>query len=162
MAISILEIDVRDQAFKDFQALFAKYQHQVDSMPGAWGKIDSAVNKATNPFSKIGAIIDGTAEKIRKAETAQAKFKAAATGTGKVFGVMAQSTKSIAGHLKNATMQLLKWASLTTLFSGLIGGGGLFGIARLAQSASNSRRESQGLGITPGEHEAAKVNYQKL
>ncbi len=187
MAIAIIDIDVNDESFKEFQVLFAKYKDQVEGMPAAWrkvtaasdgaanagsgggdktakawGRVDAEVKKSSNIFSKFSAIVGGTVTQIDKAKTAQQKFNAVATGTGKTFGVIAKSTATTAGNIKDITLQLLKWASLTTVFAGLAGGGGLFGIARLAQSAAQSRRASQGLGITAGEHEAAKINYEKL
>jgi membrane-bound lytic murein transglycosylase B len=161
-AKSIIEIDVRDQAFKDFQSLFSRYQTQVESMPDAWGKVDRAIKSTQNPFKQISAVVGGLKKNLKDAQTTQEKFKIAAQGTGKVFGIMAGNTKKLAVNIGSVTKNLLRWASLTSVFSGLLGAGGLFGMNRLAESVSNSRRESQGLGISTGEHEAAKINYQKF
>lgn len=75
---------------------------------------------------------------------------------------MARSTRSVASHVKDATMQLLRWASITGVISGLLGAGGLFGISRLAQSAAGQRRSAQGLGVSPGEQNAFRVNYGRI
>jgi soluble lytic murein transglycosylase-like protein len=159
---SIIDIEVRDQAFKDFSALFAKYQTQLGKLPGSWDKVDAAIKQTTNPFKQIHAILSGTVEQLNAARTAQEKLRLSAQASGKVFGVMATSTGKLARNIKSATLDLLRWGSLTAVFSGLLGAGGLFGLNRLAAAAGNSRREAQGLGVTPGEHEAAKINYQKL
>ncbi len=159
---SIIDIDVRDQAFRDFQALFEKYQTQVDSLPGAWSKVDRAIKSTSNPIKQIGAIATGMNEKLKAAQTTQEKFRISAQATGKAFGVMASSTTKLASNIKDVTVNLLRWASLTSVFSGLLGAGGLFGLNRLGEAAANSRREAQGLGISAGEHTAAQINYQKL
>ena len=39
-ARSVLAIDVDDKAFKEFKALFDKYQEQLKKLPGAWGATD--------------------------------------------------------------------------------------------------------------------------
>ena len=159
---SIIDIEVRDQAFKDFSALFAKYQTQLGKLPGSWDKVDAAIKQTTNPFKQIHAILSGTVEQLNAARTAQEKLRLSAQASGKVFGVMATSAGKLARNIKSTTLDLLRWGSLTAVFSGLLGAGGLFGLNRLAAAAGNSRREAQGLGVTPGEREAAKINYQKL
>ena len=159
---SIIDIEVRDQAFKDFSALFAKYQTQLGKLPGSWDKVDAAIKQTTNPFKQIHAILSGTVEQLNAARTAQEKLRLSAQASGKVFGVMATSTGKLARNIKSITLDLLRWGSLTAVFSGPLGAGGLFGLNRLAAAAGNSRREAQGLGVTPGEREAAKINYQKL
>lgn len=161
-AKSIIDIEVRDQAFKDFAALFAKYQKQVENVPKGWDKVGAAVKNAHTPFTKVSAAIKSTVDLLKEAHTAQEKFKLSAQLTGKAFGGMATGAGKLAKSIKGMTLDLLKWGTLTGVFSGLLGAGGLFGMDRLARAASTSRREAQGLGISPGEHEAAKINYQKL
>ncbi len=75
---------------------------------------------------------------------------------------MARNAKTFVGHITDATKTLLRWGELTGLIGGLLGGGGLFGIDRLAIGAGNSRRSAMGLGVTPGEEKAFDVNYGRL
>lgn len=159
---SIIEIDVRDQAFKEFAALFEKYREDVETVPNAWAKVDKAVKSTANPFKKIGLIVGSTAEQIHKAEGFQEKLRISAQGSAKAFHAMGQSAGKLAVGIKDITLNLLRWGSLTSVFASLLGGASLFGLDRLAQAASASRREAQGLGITPGEHEAARLNYSKV
>ena len=159
---SVIDIDIRTQAWDEFQAAFNKYRKAVDDAPDAWAKVDKAVKASSNPFKQISAVLQGTTAQIRQAATAQEKLRISAVGTGKVFGTMAKSTAALAKNIKAVTLDLLRWGSLTSVFSGLLGAGGLFGLDRLAQAAGNSRRESQGLGVSPGELQAARINYQKL
>ena len=74
----------------------------------------------------------------------------------------ARNSRTSPRHITDATKQLLKWASLTTVFSGLLGAGGLFGIDRLAESASNSRRSAQGLNLTIGEQKAFETEFGRV
>jgi soluble lytic murein transglycosylase-like protein len=159
---SIIDIEVRDQAFKDFAQLFAKYQKQVENVPKGWDKVGAAIKAANTPFDKVAAGVKSTVDLLKNAHTAQEKFRLSAQLTGKAFGSMATGAGKLAKNIKAVTLDLLKWGTLTGVFSGLLGAGSLFGMDRLARAASTSRREAQGLGISPGEHEAAKVNYQKL
>lgn len=159
---SIIDIDIRTQAWDEFQSAFNKYRKAVDDAPDAWAKVDKAVKASANPFKQIGAIFAGTNEQMRQAATAQEKLRIAATGTGKVFSTMGKSTATLAKNIKAVTLDLLRWASLTSVFSGLLGAGGLFGLNRLAASVSGARREAQGLGVSSGELQSARVNYQKL
>jgi hypothetical protein len=75
---------------------------------------------------------------------------------------MVRSTASVSANIIGATRSLLKWTALTSVFSGLLGAGGLFGIERLAQSAAGQRRSAAGLGVTPGEERAFGLNYGRL
>lgn len=186
-AKSIIEIDVQDQAFKDFQGLFARFQDSLAGLPGAWSQLNKAVSVTKTPLKEIENTVDSTTSKIEEAgqaqekvngklgiaikaiganlsgvKAAQDKVKVSADGTAKNFKGMSKDSGTLAKNLKDVTLSLLKWGSLTGVFSGLLGGGGLFGLERLGASASNSRRESQGLGVKPGDLSAARTNYQKF
>lgn len=171
MAKSILDIEVNDEKFQKFQEQFAKYQAALKAMPRQWtkvgedmnGALDSAktkVEKMGVSVGKIGAtmgVVFGDAiNKIDKMGVVMAKNSKEAA---RQFNEMSKNTGPLAKNITNATTQLLKWASLTSVFGGLLGAGGLFGIGRLAQGASDTRRQAQGYGVNSGELRAAQTNY---
>jgi flagellar protein FlgJ len=162
VAQSIIQIDVLDDSFEAFQARFLKYQEQVTKQPEAWKRIGSSIKSTDNEFVKLGKTVAETVKAVQYAAGRQEAFRAAAAGTAKTFVGMAKSSKQLVGHLKDGAAVLLKWSGMIGLMSGIVGAGGLFGIARLAASASQNRRESQGLGVSGGELQAAQINYQKI
>lgn len=72
---------------------------------------------------------------------------------------IAKDTKTFAANIGNATTSLLRWASITGVISGLVGGGGLFGIDRLAVAAGDQRRSALGLGVNPGQQSSFGINF---
>lgn len=145
-AKSIIDIDVNDEKFTRFQEQFAKYQAALKGMPSQWGKIGAT----------MGGALDATLDKLGKAGTAIGK---SAGDTARQFRDMARSTGTVVKNIASATVQLLKWAGVTSAFGGLLGAGGLFGIGRLAQGANDVRRQSQGFGLSAGDLRAARINY---
>lgn len=162
VAKSIIEIDVLDTSFEAFQARFLKYQEQVAAQPSAWKRVGASAKSTDNEFVKLGKSIAETVKGVQYAASRQEAFKIAAAGTAKTFVGMTKSSKALVGNLKEGAAVLLKWSGIIGLLSGVVGAGGLFGIARLAASASQNRRESQGLGVSGGELQAAQINYQKI
>jgi hypothetical protein len=180
---SIHEIEIRDQAWKEFQKSFAKYQQalahggsawakinasfaahkkQIGSLPGTWGLVGKAANAAAQPFIKIAASVSVMNARLKVAPTYMGKMKVIAQSTVGVVDKIAKGAFSIAKNIGKATLSLLKWGGLASIFSGLLGGVGLFGIDRLAASAANSRRQSQGLGVGAGELKSAQINFSKF
>lgn len=161
-AKSIIEIDIDDSKFKAFHALFGKYQEQLAKLPGAWGKTDEAVKETGGSFLDMTAALLAQQELLKLNEERQEKMRREAAATGRSFHDMARDTGSLAKNIGSATASLLKWASLTTVFSGLLGAGGLYGIDRLAISASGQRRTAQGMGLSTAERNAFGINYGRV
>jgi hypothetical protein len=156
---SVIEIDVRDEAFKEFAALFGKYRTDLAALPGAWDKLDKAIKSTKNPITQLSAIGKTMSEEFKKAATFQDKLRVATLGAGKAFGAIAKSAGSAAKSIKGITLNLFKWASLSSFFTGILGGAGLFGLDRLGKAQGDQRREAQGLGVTTGELSASKISF---
>lgn len=184
---SILEIEVRDDAFEKFKKSFESYKESVQDSKKAWkdvgdtagealdktadavddvrqetDKIAESSGKAADNFNKQYAAIIGQATGLNKIANSQASASRSANQQAQFWHNIARSSKSFASNMANATRSFLQWASITGLVSGLLGAGGLFGISRLAQSAGESRRGALGLGVTPGEKSAFEINYGRL
>ena len=181
---SVISIDVQDEAFKQFNALFQKFHKEVSTLPGAWGNLDKAVKKteptfvkinellkdsknlatglvkayAPAPFKKIYDIVKQTNAEFKGAKTVADKFLITSKGIVKTFGTIAKSSFGLAKNIKDITLNIAKWAALG-LFTLAAGG---FGLDKLAQSASNQKREAGALGITTGQHQSAQVNFGRF
>lgn len=159
MAKPILNIAVDDTKFKEFLALYAKYEKALANSPAAWAKVTQSVAGTKKGFEELVAlqIAQIANEKLRAAAAEEAERRLRTSAD--TWRDMAKSSKTFAGNVVDATKSLLRWASLTSVVSGLLGAGGLFGIDRLAISASNNRRASQGIGSTIGERNAFNTNF---
>lgn len=153
-AKSILEIDVDDEKFKSFISAYQEYQKTLADMPKEWQAVTSVIVKGIPPLQQAAAQTD-------KAAKSQSAMQKAASETSKLLKGGADSAKKMAGDIKDATTSLLRWGSVLGVFSGLVGAGGLFGINRMALSASATRFTAQGLGTTAGGLNAADVNYSR-
>lgn len=184
---SIVEVDVQDSSFQRFAEMFQKYQDVLKKTPDAWKKVGDEVETvldktvtgvedveaATSGVEKAAAgaavsfrqtfiNVSGQAEAMRRVGTVQTAAGRAAHAQAQAWRDMAKSTRTFASNITEATRSLLRWASITGVISGILGGGGLFGIDRLAASAADSRRSARGLGMSPGEEKSFELNYKPL
>ncbi|HAT3955594.1 TPA: lytic transglycosylase domain-containing protein [Kluyvera ascorbata] len=180
-AKAIVDIAVNDDSFNSFLDKFNGYKKAVDELPEAWrmssrGIGDSAketekmrhsmdaVTKAfTDGVASITALnggLDQLNQSLDKAGKTQSDLNKKTSGASNFLSKASKDAKSLAGHLKDATTSLLSWGSIVGVFSGLAGAGGLWGMNRLAGSASAQRFTAMGLGTTAGGLNSAAVNFQ--
>ncbi|MEB6390671.1 lytic transglycosylase domain-containing protein [Kluyvera ascorbata] len=180
-AKAIVDIAVNDDSFNSFLDKFNGYKKAVDELPEAWrmssrGIGDSAketekmrhsmdaVTKAfTDGVASISALnggLDQLNQSLDKAGKTQSDLNKKTSGASNFLSKASKDAKSLAGHLKDATTSLLSWGSIVGVFSGLAGAGGLWGMNRLAGSASAQRFTAMGLGTTAGGLNSAAVNFQ--
>lgn len=159
---SVIDVEVNDEAFVTFKALFDRYKEQVAEMPGAWGEVDKAVGGVSATFGDVVAAMMAQATFAEALEKHERKRANEAERTSRAFKGLSIYSKDIAKNVAGATTQLLKWVSLTGVFSGLLGFGGLYGIDRLALNAASGRRSSLGLGIGYGEQKAFETDFGRI
>ena len=107
-------------------------------------------------------LIQAVTYRLRQRYAAQERADKITRTMAEKWQGIARSTKNVAANIAGATIQLLKWASITGLVSGLLGAGGLFGIDRLAFGVAAGRRSSLGLGTGIGEQRAFGANFGRL
>jgi len=122
VAKSVIEIDVNDEKFKAFQQAFDRYQKILDQQSKKWEQ----VNKA----------FDGINKK-------QKDFNKSVQDGSKGLKDAVITTGNIARNMASAALSAAKWIAF-----GAIGGG--FGLGGIAASASDYRKQAQGLGISTG------------
>lgn len=160
---SVIQVDVDDSKFKAFNALFAKYQSQLEKMPKQWAAVNAAqkvggkefLSAATNA-AKTASEAAKLAKNMERVAKGQKEVNKGAKDSNIEFRKAAETTGRIAKNVANTTFHLLKWVAL----GGVLGAAtGMFGMDRLAGGAGNTRRTAQGYGVSPGQLKAARVNF---
>lgn len=154
---SVYTIDVDDGAFKAFHATFEKYQRAVHKLPAVWSQISKTQSAGKNAFADMAAALMAQSELLHRARADAEGMSRATANTGRAMANLARHTKEVAGNLISATGSLLKWTGVTTIASGLVGGGSLYGLDRLAQTGTGIRLSSLALGISPAQQQASQL-----
>ena len=152
----IIDIDIRDEKFKAFLESWDKYKASLASMPEAWRSVGSV---ADGVFAGMAAALTEHAILAEKATAATKVTSTASKNTEMAWKNISGYARKFAGSILGATSTLIKWASLTGVVTGLLGGGGLYGLDRMAESVSARRRSALGLGTTYGEQSAFGINF---
>lgn len=182
VAKSIVDIDVNDDKFVAFMERFREYQSALEDLPESWrvtavgiSESSKKTEKATGDAKDLGAEFNAVAEAILTINSGldrlnnnlddskkkQDEFnKSARSGKG-FLSDATKDAKSLAAHIKDATVSLLSWGSIVGLFTGVLGVGGLFGLNRLAATTGAQRFTSLGLGTSIGALDSTAINYQK-
>lgn len=156
---SILEIDVNDEAFRRFKDLFDKYTASLDDAPGKWAATGREIGETGMLLSRIAEATEATVSGIGMLITRQAEQTEETKKTASQWSHIASASHRVAVSVKDTTLSLLRWASLGSIFSGLLGGGALLGLDRLASIAASGSRSAGGLGTGFGALRAFGVDF---
>lgn len=222
-----ITIEVDDDQFKRFNALFQKYQAAVGEMPAVWKDAQEGSNKAAENTAKVAESTSQTVEKekevtkekekqaqadrshldsirdmiaaltahnaliaeearkqqdmAREQDRARAKQEKAdrdhetarreqekkaedaikrqnhlLAERQKGFKAMGETLTGMIGSSMNIGLNIAKWGIGAGI--GLLGGG-VFGLDRLAGTATAERTRSRGLGVSPGELRAWRTEF---
>lgn len=149
---SIVDIDIDDSKFSRFKELFDKYSAVLSKQPGLWNKVNQQTAATMLTVNQLGRQITTNTTQQGKVLGYNAKSWVAIAG----------SAKSIASSVLNTTTHLIKWTGIFGEIGGLLGGGGLWGLDKMAAAASNQRRASMGLGMSIGEKKAFDINFGRV
>lgn len=145
---SIVDIDVRDEHFIRFARLFDRYREELHKTSEDWSRSDGETKKIRKTFAGMVRDLNDENEKTRKKVS--------------LWKQLSSDSKAFATNIKDASISLLKWSSIGTIFAGLLGVGGFFGIEALARSVGATRRSALGLGTTYGERKAFEQDYGRI
>ena len=160
VAKSILQIDVKDESFQRFAASYKEYYDKLEKMPGAWAAGGKAMAAATMAQTKVLKEQAEAEKEAREAALEDAKrLKYESEAMSRAWQGIGRHSIAFAHNIESVTKSLLKWTALTTVFTGLLGVGSLFGLERVAYAASGARRSAQGLGVSIGEQKAFGLAY---
>jgi hypothetical protein len=160
-AKSIIDVQVNGEAFKEFQALFSKYNTQLLATPTAWANVNKQISQADTKSQSIQDSFSQIADSNREIADLMKKFQKSSADSDSKWKSIAKSTKEVGKTVGGLLGSLLKIAGIGGIFGGLLGIGGLFGLTRLAASAAGQQRSARGLNISPGEQKAFGVNYRQ-
>jgi hypothetical protein len=153
-AKSILDIDVNDASFRQFNALFQRYQQQLASTPLAWKNIALAQQQGVKGFRDLvleQAAAIGQQRLLNEAHKAALNLLRQEES---IWTRINRQTVGAAHNIHDISASLLEWSKITGVVSGLLGAGGLFGVTRLAQSVASGRSSSLGSFTTYGNQRA--------
>jgi len=159
MAKSIVEIEIQDGQWKKFSEQVKQYREELKEMPGQWGAIGKSLAKTQSIGAKFVASIKEGSNQIKSANSMAGKMTLALKASDRVMTSLGRGTLAVARNLKDATKSLLSWGSVMGLISGVLGAGGLFGIARLAGAVSSGQSNAMRTGSTYGGAKAAGISY---
>ena len=125
---SILEVDVNDASFRQFQRLYNQYQSSLRSMPAAWKAVNAQIDGSRASFDKMVGRMAAANVQARLAAKAQERADYLTRTTAERWSLIARSTMSFASSLRDVTVSVMKMAGITGIVTGLVGGGGLWGI----------------------------------
>lgn len=162
MAVSIIDIDVNDESFKRFSALWQKYLTELDKTPQKWAAVNAQVGASAQGYQQITAAIFAQTQVLQRMAAAQGQIATQTERSSRYWRDLSRYAKDFKGSIEEATTSLLKWGQIAGVLTGLIGGGGLFGINRLAQGVAAGRQSSLGLGTTYGGQSAFNLNFGRF
>lgn len=181
-AKSIIEVDVNDEKFLSFMDKFNEYQAALEDLPEAWRASAQGIGDTARETSKASSEAEGMTKafldgvdalnmmvnnldrintSLDDANKRQSDLNKKTAGSSSIFGKLKKDSKEFAGHIKDATVNLLSWGGIVGLFTGVLGAGGLFGLNRLASTASAQRFTSMGLNTSIGALDSTAINYQR-
>lgn len=170
---SVIDVEINDEAFKEFYDLYKQYEEDLGKMPDEWAKVSDASKESVKEFGDaIGMWVEAnrssegasraTVTNIDRATTAQRQFTNAAKDSGKQMDKIDKTAKSISNSIFGIGKFLLGSFSLGGL-SGIVGAiGGLFGMDKLATSAVSNQRSALGLGLTTGQYRAFQTDLGRF
>lgn len=129
----------------------------------AWGALSLTVKGFDDDLAKAAKRVEALGAGVRRAGSDQDDLTRKARASEGIFAKLADHTRHVSRSVKDATASLLKWSEIGAAVS-LLGGfaGSLFGFDRLSVAAGNMQRSAAGLGVTPGEQSAFRINYQRF
>lgn len=158
-AKSVISIEIEGAQWDAHVKAFKKYQSDLAQTKFQWGAIGKTINATANSAKQLWGNIKTAKNDFAAIQTSTGKIVVGLKAADRAVSALARGTLSVARNLKDATLSLLRWGSLTSLFSGLLGAGGLFGISRMAQNVTSGQSQSQRTGSTYGETKAAEAAY---
>lgn len=184
---SVIDIEIHDEPWLRFKEMFDEYRQKLKEAAGDWKQTGAAIDAASEKtkdgidtqaaateslaivaasaaaaFHEIAQAVTNQSVEIIKVVNGTRELSKGTRSAAHDWRDMARDSKNFASNIYDATRSILKWASITGLIGGLLGGGGLFGIDRLAASAGSQRRSALGLGISSAEENAFSTNYSRV
>lgn len=186
-AKSVVQVEIQDDQFRDFYALFQEYQAKLETMPDDWKATGEAIegaggdmevfseaSRASKDFLLIAATQAGVISKeiraasvsnnallesLTKNTKAQKDFADETERGNQSLKKMKDSAEGVASSIFGIGKFLMKVGAWGAGLAGLGGLLGGLGLKDLAESAVDNQRSARGLGMTPGQLTAFNQDY---
>ena len=166
---SVIDVQVNDDQFAAFHALFKDYESALENMPAGWKEVGGAINSTTEGLGKAAsethanmklsamqAAVLGNG--LKNAIKAQNEFQKSTVRSGSAMSKLVKSTKELGGDIFGISKFMIK----ITALGASIFGGFLFGLDKLAGSVMNTQSAARGVGAGTGQIKAFGLNYQNF
>ena len=168
MPKSLFEVEVKDEAFKRFLELFDQYRTDLKDMGADWSVQGDAIGAITSGLQQMTAALVAQRRLEREQDEARRKpredekalYEIEKRRRDEIHKMWVDSV-GIAKTITGVTIDLFKWVGIGGVLSGLMGAGGLWGLDRLAESATDQRRAALGYGISTAQKSALDIDYGK-
>ena len=147
--VSVIDVAVQDEAFQKLREQFSQFRIDVGKQPDAWKKLQEQVKTTNTVIRGLHSGVEETGKSIGDVASAFKTIRQMGTGIGKEFGQLTKESKKLSENVAGVTKNLVRWVGIGSLFTGLLGGGSLFGLDKLAGIVGAGRRSSTGLGVIP-------------
>lgn len=158
---AIMELDV-DQSKFDRLKITDKYLEKLQAMPATWKAANAQQADMLTGFQKMTAAILAQQDIHHRALTDLHRGSSEVDRQAKSWHSIAREAKDTAAAVGSITRSFVKWSGIATLFSGLLGGGSLWGFSHLAGGVSGLRQQAAGIGVTPGQLTAFGVDFGRF
>lgn len=160
----VLDVDLSpaEEKFKKFMSLYSKYEDKLAKIPSFAKGVKTESDATVKSVQALTAAMLANLDLLSRQKRTQNDVQNSARGIAALWASISRSTRETSSYLYRSVGTLMRWTGIGGAISGLALGGGVFGLDRLAASASAGRRSSMGLGLSYGEQTAFGVSYQRL
>lgn len=159
MAKAIIDVAINDSAWKAFNRQVDAHREKLKALPGQWGAVGKSVERASSAAAKLVARMAEQNRAFKEANGMAGKLAVGLKAADRAMSAMVRSSASFLRNIKDATKSILGWMPMFGIISGLMGAGGLFGLARLAGNAAQGQQASLGAGASYGGTKAAGISF---
>lgn len=163
---AIFTVEVDDSQFKEFKALFDRYQEAVKALPKDWKEAGAGVVATGEAQHELTGTLKEQVALLVRQELAAREVADHADTTSSRWSTVVGKFKEIDKALERGTVRMAKWGALAT---GVLGGlsalgigASLWGLDRMASAVTSYRRTAMGMGVSYGQLQSANVNYSRL
>ena len=178
----IVEIEVKDEAFKRFVSLFGKYEEAVKRANKLWSDAGGKVSEVGKDVEDATKGLRDHLDVLRKISTEEERQARLSKEHAKALGAAASSVHGIASTFASGSLKLGAIGAAgaagplgllagvaaalagTAVYgtAGLLGQNSLFGLRGLGERTGDARLTARQLGVTTGQYRAFRNAYSKF